>query len=161
MTDPRIEALAAKLEKGLQKSVEIFSRLTPEQWQKTLYQEPPWQVRHLLAHFVSSEIQLLDLVQSIVAGGSGAPPDMDIDRFNAEEQARLEGQSPSDLLNLLQRSRRETIEWVKTLDADQLDRLGRHPVLGEVSVATIIESIYGHQLLHIRDLMRLLGSDSN
>ncbi len=160
MTHPRTDVLAARLEKGWQKTSEYFSALTPEQWQKTLYHEPAWQVCHLLAHFVSAERQLLALVQSIAAGGPGAAPDMDINRFNADEQTRLEGQPPPSLLDLLDQARRETIEWVRTLDAGQLDRIGRHPVLGEVSVETIVESIYGHQLLHMRDLIRLINSDS-
>jgi uncharacterized damage-inducible protein DinB len=158
MSNPRTDALVAKLERGLQKTLDFFTRLTPEQWQEILYQEPIWQVRHLLAHFVSSEKHLLALVQSIVAGGPGAPLEMDIDRFNAGEQARLESQTASSLLEMLQLARQETIEWVKTLDESQLDRRGRHPVLGEASVETIIESIYGHQLLHMRDLMRLINT---
>lgn len=151
--------MIARLEKGRQKTYEFFSALTPEQWQRTLYQEPAWQVRHLLAHFVSAERQLLALVQSIAAGGPGAAADMDVNRFNADEQTRLEGQSPSILLDMLEQARRETLAWVSTLDAEQLDRVGRHPVLGEVSVETIIESIYGHQLLHMRDLIRLFNAD--
>jgi hypothetical protein len=161
MTNPRADALAARLEKGRQKTFEFFSRLTPEQWQITVYPQPAWQVRHLLAHFVSAEQELLALARSIAAGGPGAPPGLDVDRFNADEQARLEGQSPSSLLDMLDQARRETIAWAAALDADQLDRLGRHPVLGEVSVETIVESIYGHQLIHMRDLIPLINSASN
>lgn len=160
MTHPRADALAARLEKGRQKTAGFFNALTAEQWQESVYREPAWQVRHLLAHLVSAERHLLALVRSIAAGGPGAAPDMDINRFNAEEQARLEGQSPSSLLDLLDQARGETIAWVRTLEADQLDRVGRHPVLGEVSVETIVESMYGHQLLHMRDLIRLINAGS-
>lgn len=158
MTHPRAEALAARLEKGRQKTFEIFNVLTPEHWQKPLYEEPTWQVRSLLAHFVSAERQLLALAQDVAAGGPGAPPDLDINQFNAAEQRRLDGQSPSSLLDLLDQERRQTIKWIGTLDAIQLDRIGRHPVLGEVNVETMITAIYGHQLLHMRDLSRLFGS---
>ncbi len=158
MTQPRTDALVARLEKGRQKTFEILSALTPEQWQEPLYHEPTWQVRNLLAHFVSSEKQLLALVQNVACGGPGAAPDLDIDRYNAAEQARLEGQSPSVLLDLLDQERRQTIEWVKTLGDNQLDKVGRHPALGDVTVETMITAIYGHQLLHMRDLSRLLGS---
>ena len=158
MTHPRADALAARLEKGRQKTFEIFNALTPEQWQQPLYNNPTWQVRHLLAHFVSAEKQLLALVREVAAGGPGAPPDFDYDRFNADEQRRLEGQSPPALLAMLEHARQETIEWVRTLDADQLDQVGRHPVLGEVNVETMITAIYGHQLIHMRELSRLLGS---
>jgi len=158
MTGPRAEVLAAKLEKGRQKTFEIFTALTSEQWQQPLYTEPAWQVRHLLAHFVSAENQLLALARDVASGGPGAEPGLDIDSFNAGEQSRLEGQSPEILLVLLAQERRQTIEWVRTLDEGQLDRIGRHPVLGDVTLETMIMSIYGHQLIHMRDLSRLLGS---
>ncbi|MCX6039058.1 MAG: DinB family protein [Chloroflexi bacterium] len=153
MTQPRADALAAKLEKGRQKTFEIFSALTPEQWQMPLYHEPTWQVRHLLVHFGSAERQLLALAQAVAGGGPGAPPDFDINCFNADEQSRLEGQSPTILLDLLDQARQQTIDWVRRLGADQLDKIGRHPALGDVNVETMITAIYGHQLIHMRDVM--------
>jgi hypothetical protein len=104
---------------------------------------------------VSAERQLLVLAQNVANGGPGAAPDLDINRYNAEEQQQLEGQSPTNLLDSLDQARRLTIEWVGTLDEGQLDKVGRHPVLGEVSVETMIISIYGHQLIHMRDLIQL------
>jgi hypothetical protein len=158
MIQTRAGELAAKLEKGRQKTFEILNALTPEQWQKPLYNEPTWQVRHLLAHFVSAERQLLALAQDVADGGMGAPTNFDINRYNADEQIRLEGLSPPSLLDLLDLARRQTIEWVMTLGADQLDNIGRHPVLGDVNVETMIVAIYGHQLIHMRELSMLLGS---
>jgi hypothetical protein len=158
MTEPRADALAARLEKGRQKTLETFGALSPEQWQQTLYTDPTWQVRHLLAHFVSAEDQLLALAQDVAAGGPGAPQDFDYNRFNADEQSRLEGLSLTELQDMLDRARGRTIAWVRTLDASQLEEVGHHPVLGEVNVETLILSMYGHQLLHMRELSRLLGS---
>lgn len=158
MIQPRGNELAARLEKGRRKTFEIFTALTPEQWQKPLYHKSTWQVRHLLAHFVSAERQLLALAQSVAAGGTGTPPDFDINRFNADAQNRLEGQSIPILLELLDKARQQTIEWVRTLDEDKLDMIGRHPVLGDVNIETMIVAIYGHQLMHMRELSKLLGS---
>lgn len=158
MTETRAEALAARLEKGRQKTLEIFDGLTPEQWQQPLYQNPTWQVRHLLVHFVSTEVQLFALARDVAAGGPGAPADFDYDRFNAAEQTRLEGLSLSELRGMLDQARSQTIAWVRTLEAAQLDRDGYHPALGQVNLETLILSIYGHQLLHMRDLSRLLTS---
>jgi hypothetical protein len=154
MTDSRVEKLVARLEKGRLKTNEILGALTPEQWRMALYDDPPWQVRNLLAHFLSSEKQLFALVRSVADGGPGAPPDLDIDRYNAAEQRRLEGESPQVLLRELDTARQETIAWVRTLDYVQLDRLGRHPALGEITVEEMIVAVYGHQLLHMRDLAR-------
>jgi hypothetical protein len=153
--------LITKLEKGRQKTLEIFKALTPEQWQQTIYTEPNWQVHQILVHFVSAENQLLALAQDAAGGGQGAPAGIDINQYNAGEQKRLEGQSVQDLLDQLDQSRQQTIAWVKTLGSDALDKIGRHPVLGEVSVETLIASMHGHHLMHIRDLSRMLKADAN
>lgn len=152
MSSPRIEALLSRLEKGNRKTGEIFGRLTPEQWQRVVYDEPTvWTMRDLLAHFVSAEASLLKLAQDIAAGGAGLPDDFDYDAFNAQEQARLRDQSPQELLRALNAARQETLNWARTLTDAQLDRVGMHPVLGEISLETMLVSIYGHQLFHMRD----------
>ena len=157
MTEPRAEELVGKLEKGRQRTFEIFNSLDPEQWQLVLYDHPVWQVRDLLAHFVSAEDQLRDLSKEVASGGVGSPPAFDIDGNNAAEQSRLKGRSRPDLMDMLDGSRQETIAWVKTLTAAQLDLVGRHPALGGVTLEIMLKSIYGHQLIHMRDLQRLLG----
>jgi len=155
MAESRVEALIAKLEKGAQKTHDILSRLTVEQWQAAVYTEPcPWTVRDMLAHFLSAEEGLLHMTQDIASGRAGAPEGFDLDAFNAQEQERLAGRSPQDLLDALSVARQATIDWVRTLTEEELDRVGRHPALGEASLETMITAIYGHQLLHMRDLQR-------
>jgi len=156
MTENRTERLISRLEKGRGKTLEVMNSLGVEQWNLIVYPDPAWTVRHLLAHFVSAERQLLSLAQSIASGGAGAPPDLDINRFNAAELQRMDDLTPQTLLTLLDQARRETITWVATLDAAELNAVGRHPVLGEINVEIWVEAIYSHQLLHMRDLMRLL-----
>lgn len=161
MTTPRVEALLAKLEKGHRKTLEIFSALTPEQWDAVVYDDPHvWRVRELLAHFLSSEDALLKVAQNVAAGGPGAPPDYDYNAFNAQEQERLKGRSPRELLTALDEARQATLAWVGTLDDSALDRVGRHPALGDVTLETMITAIYGHQLLHMQDLRNCLAPQS-
>ncbi len=157
MPTPRVESLIAKLEKGQMKTQVILGSLTAEQWRVVVYEEPEvWDVRALLAHFVSAEERLLELAQDVVSGGAGAPEGFDFDVFNAEEQKRLKDESPHELLEALGDDRRATLDWTRTLDDGLLDRIGRHPVLGEVTVEAMLLAIYGHQLLHMRELQVLL-----
>jgi hypothetical protein len=150
-----VETLIAKLEKGAQKTHEILSRLTADRWQAAVYTEPcPWTVRDMLAHFLSAEKELLRMTQDIASGRTGAPEGFDLDAFNAQEQERLAGRSPQDLLDALSVARQATMDWVRTLDEEELDRVGRHPALGETSLEIMITAMYGHQLLHMRDLQR-------
>lgn len=153
MTTARVESLLAKLEKGHRKTLEILAALNPEQWAQIVYEDPHvWRVRELLAHFVSSEEALLKVAQDVAAGGPGAPAGFDYDAFNAQEQERLKDHSPRELLTALDRARQATLAWVGTLDDDALDRVGRHPALGQVTLQTMILAIYGHQLMHMQDV---------
>lgn len=158
MTTARVESLRAKLEKGHRKTLEIFTALTPEQWAQVVYADPHvWRGRELLAHFVSSEEALLKVAQDVAAAGPGAPAGFDYDAFNVQEQERLKGQSPRELLTALDRARQASLAWVGTLDDNVLDRVGRHPALGEVTLETMILAIYGHQLMHMQDLRERLA----
>ena len=158
MPSPRLEEIIGRLEKGGRKTNEIFGKLTPEQWQRVVYDDPTaWTARDLLAHFVSAEESLLRLAQDVAAGGAGLPEDFDYDAFNAEEQARLRDQSPQQLLPALNSARQRTLDWTRTLDDAQLDREGRHPALGDVSLETMLVAIYGHQLFHVREVQAKLG----
>ena len=152
MAGTRVEALIARLEKGRIRTHETLAGLSPDQWQTILYPEPPWTVRDLLAHLVSAEERLLELAQDVAAGGAGVPEGFDFDAFNAEDTLRLADRSPQALLAGLDAARRRTLDWAGSLDEGQLDLLGRHPALGQITLETMITAIYGHQLLHMRDL---------
>src|SRR5512139_1711886 len=153
MASERVESLIAKLEKGGLKTQEILGSLAEDEWRRIIYDGPPaWNVRDLLAHLVSAEPRLLQIAQDVAAGGPGAPPGFDLDAFNAEERKRLRDTSPEELLSALAKTRQLTLDWVRTVEDHQLDRRGRHPALGEVTLEIMITAIYGHQLLHMRDL---------
>jgi hypothetical protein len=152
----RTDKLLTRLRRGIEKSQEIFESLDPENWNVTLYEEPyPWSVRDLLAHFVSAEAGLLRLAQDVAAGGPGAPEGFDYYAFNASEQQRLANVPRERLLAELIAAREATIRWVEQLGDSALDRTGRHPALGEITVEAFINAIYGHQLMHMRDLMQV------
>lgn len=157
MPSPRVQALIDRLEKGKLKTNEIFGKLSPEQWEHVIYDETPaWTWRDLLAHFVSAEERLLHVAANVAAGGEGTPEDFDFDAFNVDELARLRDHSPARLLALLDNARQATLTWVATLDDARLDWMGRHPALGVVSLEAMVTAIYGHQLLHMRELQSTL-----
>lgn len=152
-----VDELVARLRKGGRKTAEILGGLSDGQWQMVLYSgSPAWTVRDLLAHFLSAEKALLRLAQDIAAGGPGAPVGFDYDVFNADEQARLAGIAPRQLLADLAAAREATIAWVAELEEADLDRTGHHPALGEITLEAFINGFYAHQLLHVRDLQALM-----
>lgn len=155
----RIDELVARLRKGGRKTAEILGGLDDAQWKMVLYAGPPtWTVRDLPAHFLSAEEGLLRIMQNVAAGGPGAPEEFDYNAYNADERARLAGIPPQTLLADLAVARETTVAWVVGLDEADLERAGRHPALGVVTLEVFINGIYGHQLMHMRDLQALLQS---
>jgi hypothetical protein len=153
----RIQKLLARLRKGITRSREVFEHLERTEWEIVLYEDPyPWTIRDLLAHFLSAEEGLLRLAQDVAAGGNGAPEGFDYHAFNAREQARLACVPRDRLMNDLVAARQCTLSWIEELEESALDQVGRHPALGEITVETFINAVYGHQLMHIRDLKRVL-----
>jgi hypothetical protein len=116
-------------------------------------------VRDIVAHLVSAEDGLRAVVQDIVSGGGGAPPGLDHDEINASEQVRLGGVPAAQLVCALANSRQETIRWVASLSEADLGLVGRHPALGEITVAAHLTAMYGHGVMHLRDLRRALRDD--
>jgi len=154
----RVDDLVARLTKGADKTAQILGDLSDDQWQTALYTEPmAWTVRDLAAHFLSAEVALLQVMQDVASGGPGAPENFDYNAFNSDEQIRLAGPSPHYLLTDLAEARAATIAWVSKLEDSDLDRHGRHPALGDITLEMFIKAIYGHQLMHMRDLQRLLA----
>ena len=154
----RVDDLVARLTKGAGKTEQILSSLSDDQWQRVLYTEPlAWTARDVAAHFLSAEEALLRVMQDVASGGPGAPENFNYDDFNSVEQIRLADLPPRRLLADLVEARAATIAWVSKLDEADLDRCGRHPALGEITLETFVNAIYGHQLMHMRDLQRLLA----
>jgi hypothetical protein len=154
----RIDKLLTRLRKGIAKSVKAFDSLDGAEWDLVLYDEPyAWTVRDLLAHFLSAEEGLRRLAQHIAAGGPGVSGEFDYHAFNASEHERLTSVPRGQLLDQLRAARQDTIAWVATLEEAHLNRVGGHPALGEITVETFINTIYGHQLMHMRDLMQVLN----
>ena len=154
----RVDDLVARLTKGAGKTAQILGGLSDDQWQTALYTELfAWTVRDLAAHFLSAEVALLRVMQDVASGGPGAPENFNYDAFNSDEQIRLADLLPHCLLADLAEARAATIAWVSKLDESDLDRHGRHPALGDITIEVFINAIYGHQLMHMRDLQRVLA----
>ncbi len=150
--------LAERLRIEGDKMIEIFSDLTDEQWQQTVYTEgATWTMRNVLAHFVTAERGFLKLFESIRTGGAGASEDFDINRYNATQQEKTQDLKPAGLLGQYIAVRAEMIVWVTGLDQTELSIYGRHPYLGETALVDMIKMVYRHNQIHYRDFRKILG----
>jgi len=149
--------LAKRLEKEGTKVLEFFNALLDEQWLTEVYTEGQvWTIRHVLAHFVTSERGLLKLFKSIREGGPGVPEDFSIDYYNARQQEKTGDLTPQELLTQYADVRADTVRWVSHLSEEDLTIEGRHPFLGQVQLVEMLKMLYLHNQIHFRDLRKVV-----
>ena len=141
-----------------EKTASFFTSLTPEQWQSSVYTEgETWTIRSVLVHYVTAEKGFLRIFTGIINGDSGVSEDFDIDRYNASQQKKNLDLSPADLLAQFQSVRAQLVTLVASLDDADLARQGRHPFLGQTTLAEMIKMVYRPNQIHHRDLRKTLG----
>ncbi len=150
--------LAERLKVEGEKCLAFFAALQPEQWQVEIYADGAlWTVRNVLAHFVTAERGFLALFQSVWTGGEGAAEDFSIDRYNAAQQEKTRHLSPAELLAQFRDVRADLTAWVAALTEADLLKEGRHPFLGQTTLAEMIKMVYLHNHIHLRDLRKRLA----
>ena len=158
MTD-RLGHVVTRLNEGRQQTLAFFHTLEPEQWDIQVYDVgPEWDVRHVLCHFISAEQAHFRLFKNVASGGEGAPADFDIDGFNASDVPRLDEHQVAELLTQFSDTRTTLVKFVEGLSEADLERVGRHPFLGQVALGTMIKMIYRHNMLHQRDIQQAIQS---
>lgn len=151
------QSLATRLREEGGRVEQFFNQLSTDQWGIHIYpQQSDWSFHDLLAHFVSAEIGRKDLITNICAGGQGAPLDFEIDKFNQSEVARLAARSNQDLLHQFSQERADLCALVSAMSAQDLERLGNDPYLGEVALVEMIRLTYRHLQIHLRETRQYL-----
>ena len=150
--------LAERMRAESEKTVEFFTALSPESWEQSIYTDGScWAVRQVLAHFVSTEAAFGRLIENILAGGSGAPEEFDINAYNERKVASLQHVAPPELLLQFSRLRQRNIEVVSKMSQANLALQGRHPFLGMTELVEIIKLLYRHNQIHQRDIRKHLA----
>lgn len=154
-----LAGLAGKLFSEGEKTASYFKTLTPEAWDQQVYTTGSrWTVRHILAHFLSAERALGSLFANIIQDGSGAPKDFDIDRFNESQVDSLMSMDPPAMIDSFLETRGDTVTAVEGMAPDDLNRIGNHPWFGEYPLRDMIKLVYRHNMIHLRDVRRALGT---
>jgi len=149
--------LAKRLEKEGAKVLDYFTALTDENWRTEVYTEGQvWTIRHVLAHFVTSERGLLKLFKNIREGGPGVSDDFSIDYYNARQQEKTGDLTPQELLEQYAEVRADTVKWVSRLSDEDLTVEGRHPFLGQVQLVEMLKMLYLHNQIHFRDFRKVV-----
>lgn len=150
--------LADRLRVEGDKTFNFFSGLSPDQWKLEVYTEDQvWTIRSVLAHYLTAEKGFIKIFSNIRDGGPGASSDFDIDRYNASQQKKTGELEPIELLEQFRDVRSQMIELVSTFSDADLEKQGRHPFLGQTTLAEMIKMVYRHNQIHFRDLRKIIG----
>jgi hypothetical protein len=113
----------------------------------------------VLGHLIHGEqTDWLPRLRIILTHGE-AQPFTPFDRFGFREVCR--GRTLDELLDLFQALRTENLAAVRAFLADGavLERKGRHPALGPVSVGELLAAWVVHDLGHVKQVARVLAGE--
>ncbi len=148
--------LADKLLAEGERTLAFFESLSDETWSRQLYaHDSLWTVRNALEHLTLAETNLVTIIAGVAAGGQGATEDFDIDGFNREHTSHLAALDRPALLAAYRTQRAQTAALAGSLSESQLALRGRHPAMGDSSVADMLRMIYLHNVMHVKDVKRL------
>lgn len=79
------------------------------------------------------------------------------DRFAQYEESK--GKNVEQLLDEFEAIRKENVAWLQSIQLaeDDLERKGKHPVLGEVTLRNLLSTWVVHDLTHIAQITRVMA----
>jgi hypothetical protein len=147
------EKIIEKLQEEGDKTIDLFSSFSRKEWAALVYfDKMEWQVKDLLAHFISAEKSFLLLFNNILESKQGALEEFSIDEFNNSQVLKMKNIEKEMLIELFRATRSQTINWLKVLPESDLEIIGNHPAMGEVKIIEMVKMIYLHNQMHMRDL---------
>jgi hypothetical protein len=117
-----------------------------------------WSVREILAHLADTELVTSWRIRSILASNGSA-----LQPYDQNEFARLfkyAAAPVSGSLDLFEANRRGNLRLLRTVDPALYDNFGMHGERGRESIAHLIRLNAGHDLNHLGQVERLLGSST-
>lgn len=120
-------------------------------------QTPPapgkWSARDILCHLADCEVVFAFRLRQALSENHHS-----IQPFDQEQWARVyHTQSADAALAAFEAIRNWNIELLRSVTPDQLAKKVVHPERGEMTFATIVETMGGHDLNHIKQLQAIAG----
>lgn len=138
-------------------ALDTLLRGLPDRWVRRNEGEGTWSAYDIVGHLVFAErTDWMPRVQRTLESGEARPFDP-FDRF-AQLKAN-HGKSLEELLDEFARLRQENLSSldVLNLQSGDLDRRGRHPALGSVTLAELLATWAVHDLTHLHQLSRVMA----
>jgi DinB superfamily len=114
-----------------------------------------WSPKHIVAHILDVEdIAFMQRIRRIVE--EERPFIRSIRPTERIDEAGYMERPLVDLLDELQRRRREDIAWIRSIEPSRLDRIGEHDEAGEITASNIVHYWATHDLTHLHQLALML-----
>ena len=132
----------------------------PEAWIEGRDTPDGWQPRDVVGHLISAEIDdWIPRVEMIMEHGSNRPFDP-FDRF--QHVKRDHGVPLSDLIDRFAELRGRSLRRLRELVGENdLDRVGRHPSLGQVTMRQLLATWAVHDLDHISQVFAAMSASQD
>jgi hypothetical protein len=128
----------------------------PEEWLHRDDGPGTWSAYAILGHLVEGDAaNWLPRSRMILAHGTGRT----FEPFDREAMLRREREPIAAVLARFHAARRESLAQLSTLDigTDDLQRRGRHPEFGEVTLGQVLSTWVTHDLTHLAQIGEVLA----
>ena len=146
------------IEERHSESWSFLQTLSSEDGEMDLYQDEDslWTVHTLVSHLADSERGMLGQAQRAVEGKMTVPDDFDLERWNRGVARKSASKSIPDFLQQIHTAHLACLDFLDSLDEDQLDIQGRHASGDMLTIEAYLRRIAQHRLDHIRDVKKVL-----
>jgi DinB superfamily len=157
------------MEQSLERTMEVLERTPaaldallrglPVEWTRSNEGESTWSAFDVVAHLINCErTDWVPRARVILESKDGEVPEFPpFDRFGGirESQSKTAG----ELLDTFARERAENLKTVRAweLGAKELAMRGKHPALGEVTLAQLMATWVAHDLNHLHQISRVMA----
>lgn len=118
---------------------------------------PQWNVKDELAHLAGAERGMLRIAQASARGENPQLPEgYDNDVYNARQVAKRKEQTVAQILDELKTIHTEMSAFLDGVTAEQLTRMGEHPLAGEIPLKELLVVIYSHEVNHCNEITNAL-----
>lgn len=129
----------------------------PEEWTLRNEGENTWSAFQVVGHLIHGErADWLPRVRMILQSGE-AQTFVPFDRWGHVRE--IEGKSLAQLLDEFTRLRAENLDELRALNLrpEDLERRGRHPALGPVTLSQLLAAWAAHDLTHLHQISRVMA----
>jgi hypothetical protein len=129
----------------------------PETWTLRGEGDKTWTAFDVVGHLIHAERADWIPRARIILQHGDSQPFTPFDRLGHEREIR--GKSLGELLDEFARVRSENLSELRALDIqpEDLDRPGRHPALGSVTLSQLLATWAAHDLTHLHQISRIMA----